>query len=87
VKRFCFLVFFLVAGCGHPSSDRVGLKEEDPGVQVLLFDVEVRQYRGSEMRFECRAQKLILDEGAQILQATGGVSARLQNSLWEDRKR
>jgi len=74
---------FLLAGCQGPK-----VKSPDSGqaVEIVLEKVTARQYYNGKQRFEFRAEKLILDEQAEKLEARQGVSGRLESGMWERRQ-
>ncbi len=71
-----------LAGCQGPQA-----KSPDSGraVEIVLEKVTARQYKNGKQRFEFRAEKLILDEQAEKLEARLGVSGRLESGMWERR--
>lgn len=74
---------FLLADCQGPKT-----KSPDSGqaVRIVLEKVTARQYKNGKQRFEFRAEKLILDEQAEKLEARQGVSGRLESAMWERRQ-
>jgi hypothetical protein len=71
-----------LVGCQGPQA-----KSPDSGraVEIVLEKVTARQYKNGKQRFEFRAEKLVLDEQTEKLEARQGVSGRLESGMWERR--
>lgn len=73
---------FLAASCLLFCSCKGGssgpVQDGGRAVQIVLEDVTVRQYRHRELRFSFQARKLVLDEEAEVLEASAGIQGRIE---------